>query len=165
MNAITDVVSHDSGMSSDSASAPNQFTLRRSGRKAVKFSGWQMVEATGAGETAPMWYDLRLYRSDTNQFIVELVARRQQLDEQDLCRVEVFDTLEAASLWLENYACANDVPVPAALVDGAAPMAAAVLHAVQLRQRIARIGEEFHSLLSDVFEVLDVTDRVSGEAG
>ena len=165
MNAIAELVCQDTGSNSDAPSSPSLFTLRRTGRKAVKFTGWQMVEAAGAGDTAPMWYDLRLYRSDTNQIIVELVARRRHLDEQDLCRVEIFDTLAAASAWLETYACANDVPVPGALVDGAAPMAAAVLHAVQLRQRIARIGEEFQSLLSDVFEVLNVTDDVPGEDG
>jgi hypothetical protein len=160
VNAIADVIAHNDDGNSDTPTPPRMFTLRRTGRKAVKFSGWQMVEAAGAGETAPMWYDLSLYRSDSHQVIVELVARRRQLDEQDLCRVEIFDTLHAASAWLENYACANDVPVPASLLDGAACMATAVLHAVQLRQRIARIGDEFHSLLSDVFEVMDVTESV-----
>jgi hypothetical protein len=37
-------------------------------------------------------------------------------------------------------------------------MATCVLQALQLRQRIARITDEYHGLLSDVFEALDITD-------
>jgi hypothetical protein len=160
MSAIAELAGQKTDYLSEAPAKWRQFTLRRTGRKGVKFSGTQLVEAVGAGDLAQMWYDLSLYRSDAGQIIVELIARRRHMDEQDLCRVEIFDALDSASAWLESYPCANDVPVPAALVDGAAPMVSTVLQAVQLRQRIARIGDEFHSLLSDVFEVLDVTEAV-----
>jgi len=137
-------------------------TLRRTGRKALRFSGHQIVEAKGAGfshdDGASLWYDLSIYRSAAQAVIVELIARRTQLSEQDMFRAESFPTLQDAAAWLENYACAQDVPIPAALAVGAGPMAMSVLQAVQLRQRIARIHDEYQGLLSDVFEALDITD-------
>lgn len=160
MNAMADL----SGQADESGQAasvpPTLHTLRRTGRKPVKFSGWRMVESAGAGDGGAMWYDLTLYRSQTAQVIVELIARRSQLGEQDLSRVEIFESLDHAVAWLEAYDCANDVPVPAELMNGAAPMAATVLYSVQLRQRIMRIADEFHGLLSDIFGVLGVADAV-----
>jgi hypothetical protein len=43
-------------------------------------------------------------------------------------------------------------------------MATTVLQAVQLRQRLARIADEYHSLLSDVFEALDITEGADARA-
>jgi hypothetical protein len=69
--------------------------------------------------------------------------------------------LRDAAAWLEDYPCGNEVPIPAALAAGQGPMAAAILHSVQLRQRIGRIADDYHCLLSDVFEILDITDQPS----
>jgi hypothetical protein len=163
MNAISGLPGTTAGGVSAIATPAQSFTLRRSGRKAVRFSGWRMVEALGAGEAGSLWYDLSVYRSDTGDIIVELVARRRLLEEQDICRVEVFDTLASAASWLEAYPCASDVPIPATLAAGDGPMASVVLQAVQLRQRLERISDEYHGLLSDVFEVLDLSDVATPE--
>jgi len=40
-------------------------------------------------------------------------------------------------------------------------VAVAVLKVIKLRQRIARIQDDYHSLLSDVFNILDITDTPS----
>jgi hypothetical protein len=143
---------------------PSLHTLRRTGRKAIRFSGWQLVEAVGSGEAKNMWYDLAIYRSDADKIIVELVARRQLMDERDYYRVELFDSLVAASSWLESYSCANDVPIPQDLAYGNGPMSSAILQAVQLRQCISRIEDDYRSLLSDIFEVLDITDLTTPDA-
>jgi hypothetical protein len=159
MNALTGLDEHEAG--SSSRAEPRLHTLRRTGRKAVRFTGWQMVEARGSASPSAsagtMWYDLALYRSVADAIIVELVARRHLMDEPDLCRVEVFQDIQDAASWLEEYPCAQDVPIPATLAAGDAPMAVSVLQAVQLRQRIARINDDYQGLLSEVFEALDIT--------
>jgi hypothetical protein len=164
MNAVSDIAAASLESISDPLALPRLHTLRRTGRKAIRFSGWQMVEAVGAGEVGSMWYDLAIYRSDAEKIITELIARRRLMGERDFFRVEVFDTLAAASFWLESYACANDVPIPADLAADNGPMSSAVLQAVQLRQRISRIEDDYRSLLSDIFEVLDMTDSNPSEA-
>jgi hypothetical protein len=157
MNAITGHAASPA-FEGDSVSPPVLHTLRRTGRKAVRFTGRQLVEALGSPESGTIWYDLSIYRSEADSVIVELTARRSAVDEQDLSRVEVFASLPEAASWLESYPCAGDVPIPAALASDNSPMATCVLQALQLRQRIARITDEYHGLLSDVFEALDITD-------
>jgi hypothetical protein len=139
-------------------------TLRRTGRKAVRFTGWHMLEALGSRDPGTICYDLSLYRSVSESIVVELIARRGAVGEQDICRVEVFASLQEAASWLEAYPCAGDVPVSPALAACDGPMATTVLQAVQLRQRLARIADEYHSLLSDVFEALDITEAAGADA-
>ena len=156
MNAITGLAA-GADLASDVPPPPVLHTLRRTGCKAVRFTGWQMLQAQGAGDVGTMWYDLSIYRSVADAIIVELVARREKIGEGDLSRVEVFASLQEAASWLEDYPCAADVPIPPELASGERPMAQAVLQAVQLRQRLARITDEYQGLLSDVFGALDIT--------
>ncbi len=158
MNAMSGPAGELDTSRTGSPTAPVEHTLRRSGHKAVRFTGWQLIEAKGAGEAETVWYDLAIYRSDTDTIIVELVARRALADEQDISRVEVFANLQEAASWLEAYAVGNDVPIPPALGADDGPVASAVLKAIQLRQRIARIQDDYHGLLSDVFDALDITE-------
>jgi hypothetical protein len=151
-------------LSNAEGAPPTLRTLRRTGRKSVRFTGWHMLEALGCRDAGNIWYDLSLYRSVSESIVVELIARRSAVDEQDISRVEVFASLQEAASWLETYPCAGDVPVPAGLAAGDLPMATTVLQAVQLRQRLARITDEYHSLLSDVFEALDITESAGAEA-
>ncbi len=162
MNAITGLEA-GTDMSSVAGAPPTLRTLRRTGRKAVRFTGWHILEALGTPDPGNIFYDLSLYRSVSESIVVELTVRRSAMDEQDVSRVEVFASLGEAATWLEAYPCAGDVPVPPSLATGDAPMATTVLQALQLRQRIARITDEYHSLLSDVFEALDITENAGAE--
>jgi hypothetical protein len=134
------------------------WTLRRTGRKPVRFNGWQMIEATGSDGYSPIWYDLKLYGNSAGGVVVELVARRQSMGHPDLFRVKTCESLDDAAAWLETYTFAGDVPVPANMsaVDTALPWA--VLQAVQLRQTLERIETDYHALLSEVFAALDLSD-------
>ncbi len=158
MNAMTGIAGEIEASRTGSSTVPIEYTRRRTGHKAVRFNGWQLIEAKGAGEAETIWYDLTMYRTETDTIIVELVARRSLADEQDVSRVEVFPNLQEAASWLESYSVGNDVPIPPTLAVNDLPVAAAVLKAIQLRQRIARIQDDYHGLLSDVFEALDITD-------
>ena len=158
MNAMAQIVGAPTPGSS--APAAQEFRLRRTGHKAVRFTGWKILDAQGSTHGTTMWYDLAIYRSDASQCIVELVARRQALAEQDLYRVDMFDSLDQALAWLETYNCAADIPVPPRLTASEEPMALAAIQAVQLRQRMARIHDDFQELISDVFEALDMTEGV-----
>lgn len=134
-------------------------TLRRTGRKPLRFTGWQVIEAVGAGAPAKLWHDINIYRTVEGTVVVELIARRQDAGERDLFRVESFPDAQAAAAWLEGYRFADDVPVPAGLSSAEMGLPWAVLHAVQLRQQLGRIEENYRALLSEVFAALDVADQ------
>jgi hypothetical protein len=165
MNAIIDpagLVSEDSGM--DDQHGTITFTLRRTGRKAVRFEGWQLVEAIGSNGSRPVWHDLNVYRTAKGCIVVELITRHGQPDHQEVSKVKTFEDLTTAAAWLEAYRCADDVPIPAGLgaVDIALPWA--VLQSVQLRQSIDRLEADYHGLISEVFGALDLTDPAETHA-
>jgi hypothetical protein len=149
---------HDPDVTHGRHEAPTTFTLRRTGRKAVRFEGWQLIEAIGSNNGRHVWNDLNIYRTAKGCIVVELIARRNGPDHHDVFHVKTFDDLPAAAAWLESYRAADDVPIPAGLgeVDTALPWA--VLQAVQLRQTIDRIEADYHASLSEVFAALDLTD-------
>jgi len=138
-------------------------TLRRTGRKAVRFEGWQVVEAIGSSAGRHVWHDLNVYRTVKGCIIIELIARRNLPDHQDLFHVKTFDDLTAAAAWLESYRTADDVPIPANLAEVDVALPWAVLQAVQLRQRIDRLESDYQALLSEVFAALDLTDAAEAQ--
>lgn len=168
MNALARPTA-DPASGASEAPQPQLHTLRRTGRKAVRFTGWQIIEACGSaeqhGDAGTVRYDLALYRSMADAVIVELIARRKHQGEQDTHRVEVFAGLDDAVCWLEAYDCAADVPIPLFLAANTTPVAICVLQAVQLRQSLLRIREDYQDLLSDLFEALDITDLEPVPAG
>jgi hypothetical protein len=148
----------------DEQQPAESFTLRRTGRKAVRFEGWQLIEAIGSDGNRPVSHDLNVYRTVKGCIVVELIARRNGSEHQDVSRVKTFEDLTAAAAWLESYRSADDVPIPAGLgaVDTALPWA--VLQAVQLRQCIDRLEADYQSLVSEVFAALDLTDPAEGQS-
>jgi hypothetical protein len=139
-------------------------TLRRTGRKAVRFDGWQLIEAIGSDSNSQVWHDLNIYRSTKDAVVVELIVRHSLPDHQDICRVKTFDDLPDAAAWLENYAASQDVLVPAGLGSDDTSLPWAVLQAVQLRQSMERLTLSYQALLSEVFAALDLTDTPEVQA-
>lgn len=156
MNAVSDTL----GVLPDQAehSSSTTYTLRRTGRKAVRFDGWQLVEAIGSAGNRTVWHDLNVYRTVEDHIVAELIVRRNHPDHQEVVHVKTFSDLTAAALWLEDYRSADDVPIPPGLSDGDVALPWAVLQAVQLRQSIDRVEADYRALLSEVFAALDLTD-------
>ncbi len=140
------------------------YTLRRTGRKALRFEGWQLIEAVGTARDRHVWHDLNVFRTLGGGVVVELIVHNDDPDQPDIGRVETFADLAAAAAWLESYPVAADVPVPGSLgtLDTALPWA--MLHAAQLRQRLAGIELDYRALLSEVFAALDLTEPADGAA-
>ncbi len=156
MNAIND----PSGLLAADVdqSQAESFTLRRTGRKALRFQGWQLIEATASGLGRSVWHDLNLYRTTRHSVVVELIARRSDPDQKDIVHVQTFADLDAAAAWLESYRTAEDIPVTTVLDNDSTPLAWAVLHSIRLRQMLDRLESDYRILLTEVFAALDLTD-------
>jgi hypothetical protein len=136
------------------------FTLRRTGRKAVRFHGRQLVEAAGPKTERDVWHDLNIYATTEEHIVVELIVRRNPMDRQDIHCVKTFNNLSEAASWLQCYDPTDHAPIPLSfgVVDTALPWA--VMQAVHLRQTIDRICIDYRSLLTEVFMALDLTEPV-----
>ncbi len=135
-----------------------QFTLRRTGRKAVRFHGLQLVEAIGKSEAERVTHDLNIYSTNNGRIVVELIIRRGLPDRQDLSRIHKFDNLASAACWLECYDPAADAAIPEGLAHPTTTSPWAALKAVQLRQTMDRMEIDYRCMLSEVFMALDLTD-------
>jgi hypothetical protein len=162
MNAISDpallVLNGEHRSAAGSNEAAVTHTLRRTGRKAVRFQGWQLIEAIGSDGNRDVWHDLNIYRTVKDAIVVELIVRRGLEGQQDTCHVKTFEDLPAAAAWLENYPAAEDAPIPPGLGSNDIALAWAVLQAVQLRQCIDRLASNYQTLLTEVFAALELTD-------
>jgi hypothetical protein len=160
-------IGSDNHLPADASRAAHEgagtYTLRRTGRKAVRFDGWQLVEAIGSEAGRHIWHDLNIYRTVKGCIIVELIVRGNQPDHQDVFHVKTFEDLTAAAAWLESYRCADDVPIPAGLGEAQVALPWAVLQAVQLRQSMDRLESDYQALLSEVFAALDLTDPAEAQ--
>jgi hypothetical protein len=156
MNAITE--RFDPSPSDFASAGAETFTLRRTGRKAVRFDGWHLVEATCDTGNRPVTHDLNIYRTVKDGIVVELIVRQTQLDQKDIAHVQTFPSLTEAASWLESYRAADDMPVPADLNARETALPWAVLQAVQLRQAMERAESDYRSMLTEVFAALDLTD-------
>ena len=155
-NVVLEIHSNSMGSDSDRGC----FTLRRTGQKALRFQGQQLVDAAGLRDGREVWHDLNIYGTDDQQIVVELITRRSMADQQDLYEVETFNNLTDAATWLQAYDSASHAPIPSGL--GAADMSLpwAVMQAVHLRQTMDRICIDYKSLLTEVFMALDLTDPI-----
>lgn len=135
-----------------------RFTLARTGRRPVRFQGWQIMEAQGQTPGVPVSYDINLYETQAGTVVVELLVHRSAIGEPDLSHVEAFASLGEAASWLEAYAPAGDLAIGGAMVQSGAPLAVAALQAVQLRQRLARIEDSYRALVSQVLFGLDLAE-------
>ncbi len=133
------------------------FTLRRTGKRPLRFQGWQIVQASGS-QASPVAYDINLYETEAGAFVAELLAHRDGAAERDVARVEVFDSLDAAATWLEGFSPAADLPVAQDLVNGETPLAIAALQVVRLRQGLRAVEDEYRALVSEVLDSLEVAE-------
>ena len=162
MNAINDPAGLLPQQNMDAP--PATLTLRRTGRKAVRFDGWQLIEAIGSDGSRPVWHDLNVYRTVKGCIVVELIVRRGQPDQQDAAQVKTFEDMAAAAAWLEAYRPSDDVPIPPGLGGTEVALPWAILQSVQLRQSIDRLEADYRALLSEVFAALDLTDPADPRA-
>jgi hypothetical protein len=141
-----------------------RFTLRRTGRRPLRFYGWQLIEAAGRNPPAAIWYGINIYETRGGSIVVELSAHREGLGEPDLSHVHSFATLNEAAAWLEDYTPAADMTVGGGVLQPGAPLVVVTLQSVQLRQRLLRVEEVFRTLVSEVFQGLDVAEECDGPA-
>jgi hypothetical protein len=158
---------HDTVGSIRGHAGAQSFKLKRTGRTAVEFDGWQLVEAIGPSRGKQVWHDLNIYRTEQDLIVVELIARAGLPDQHDTYHVNTFQDLAEGASWLEAYNASDDAVIPAGLNVTDTVLHLAILQAVQLRHQMDRIDNDYRTMLSDVFMALDLVEPadISGKDG
>lgn len=130
------------------------YRIVRAGARPLHFHGSELAMAMSYTPALPYWYEVNLYRTTAQRFVVAIRQFFQSEDEQDVCHAWECETLPEALDRLETYDAAQDVRLGALPGDGASP---ADLHAMALDLRAQSIAARRHygSLIGRFFYDLE----------
>ncbi|MEO0387053.1 MAG: hypothetical protein AAF281_05915 [Pseudomonadota bacterium] len=87
------------------------FRIKRIGQRPLEFSGTELGMAMSYVPGAPYWYEINIYRTVDQKFVVAVRHFFESEDEQDTARAWECDDFFSAMDMLEAYDAADDVRV------------------------------------------------------
>lgn len=124
--------------------------IARPGSRPLTFSGTELAMAMSFTPELPYWYELNIYRTDGQRFVLVVKQFFQSEDEEDRKNAWEFGSLPEVFEALESYDAARDVKMDAERfeMDG---MSAAELatRAYELRARIEAARAHFAGLVGE----------------
>ncbi|MGL5116764.1 MAG: hypothetical protein ACRC7G_17730 [Beijerinckiaceae bacterium] len=127
--------------------------LRRDGQTPLAFDGRMLAEVTSYSTGPSLWYELAAYQRDKD-FVLAMRVYKKRIEEKDIHRAEVFCSLAALCLAVEDHDAAHDVTQIADLTDARLSTAEAMIRAAALRQKIDEARSEHRSAAGDLLTEL-----------
>ncbi|PJF08878.1 hypothetical protein [Pseudorhodobacter sp. MZDSW-24AT] len=131
------------------------FRIKRPGARPLIFEGVELAMAMSFTPSLPNWYEVNLYRTSDQRFVVAVRLFFQSEAEQDQIRAWDFETLDQALEKLSQYDAGQDVRVSLDQADLSLPPAELAAMALELRARVDSARRHFASLLGEFFFELD----------
>lgn len=132
-------------------------TLRRTGARPLQFVGAELCSAMSYGPGSTFWYEVNLFQTADQKFIVDIRLFSKTGEDQDRFFVKMVSSFDEVMDYLETYEPANDLRVDLAIDDEGTPIAELCLQAVSLRARIHDARRQFRSIVGEVLYELDRT--------
>lgn len=134
--------------------APASYTVKRTGQRPIKFEGSELCMAMSFVPDTPFWYEINIYRTVSQGFVLAVRLFFQSEDERDRIRAWEFQTFDEVLDCLEGYDAGHDVRVGRFGHEPGLPVAALAAEAFALRARVEAQRDQFSSLLGEVLEEL-----------
>lgn len=131
-----------------------KITLRRTAKKAFRFSGRCLVESTGYRRAAAHWYEVGVFERYVGGFVASVRHFYKSDEERDHYCAERFDHLEEAITFLESYRPQDDVPVRFDPNCARLSAAEVAVHAATLRAQHAEYKRSYETVCTDVLHAL-----------
>lgn len=158
MSSMTDALMPDQmvqhGSIQFTMTAPT-FRIKRPGARPLIFEGIELAMAMSFTPALPYWYEVNIYRTNDQRFVVAVRLFFQSEAEQDQVHAWDFDTLDQALDKLAQYDAAQDVKVSMDPANPSMPPAELAAMALDLRARVDSARRHFASLLGEFFYELD----------
>jgi len=135
---------------------PQSFTLKCSGRRPMHFEGSELCMAMSYVPGAAFWYEVNIYRTVSDSFVVYIRMFSKSEDVPDLHRVFECGGFEGVVSLLEEYEAANDVRIDVLADDQSVPLPDLVVRAMGLRSRIEDARRQFGALVGQILFDLEV---------
>ncbi|MEM6413385.1 MAG: hypothetical protein AAF720_01870 [Pseudomonadota bacterium] len=132
------------------------FRLKQTGARSITFDGYELCSSMSYVVGPPLWYELNIYQTDSQGFLIGIKMFTKNEDEGDIHRVLEASSLDDVAHILENYDPAFDIDASSVRVDDdTISMAELSLAAVRLRQRIEEARRQFKDLVGEILYELD----------
>jgi hypothetical protein len=127
--------------------------LRRDGQAPLAFDGRRLIEVTSYTTGPSLWYELAVYQRD-NDYVLATHIYKKRAEEKDIHKAEVFSSLSALCVAVENCDAAHDVTFVSDLTDARLSTAEAMIRAAALRQKIDEARAEYRAAAGDLLTEL-----------
>jgi hypothetical protein len=129
---------------------PNSVALRNSGGKPVRVAGELIAEGSSRSGNGASWHELAIYRAPSGKFAVAIKFLRDHGAGCGVHRARLFDDIESASSWLEEFDPSFDISADFDVSDRSISAATMALKAAWLRDCADRLQREYRSLVGEL---------------
>ena len=148
------------GPESGAMMAPQSYRLARPGQRPLSFQGSELAMAMSFTPELSYWYEINIYRTAEQHFVLAIKLFFQSTDEADRCKAWQFETLPEVFDTIESYDAAQDVRVEA--MSGLdMPAAELATHAYRLSATVASYRAHFASLVGEMFDEMDAAGQAA----
>lgn len=159
MSTMMEAAPHpDPGQSagmSPAASAAQSYCLSRAGGRPLRFDGSELAMAMSFSPEVPYWYEINLYRTVQQTFVVAVRLFYQSESKTDTLRAWESETIDDAIDKMAQYDAAFDIPVTADVDVNTAPPAEIAAHAMLLKAQISDARHHYESLVGEMLYDLE----------
>jgi hypothetical protein len=140
---------------------PQTYRLRRPGARPLIFSGAELAMAMNFTPELPYWYEINIYRTTGQRFVLAVRQFFQSETEEDTCQAWEFETLPEVFDAIEQYDPAKDIRVSMMDMAASAPAELTAM-SLDLRAQVKAARANFSGLVGELFEELDRSLQASG---
>ncbi|MGF1544579.1 MAG: hypothetical protein ACFB00_08795 [Parvularculaceae bacterium] len=127
------------------------YRLKQTGGRPRQFAGVEICSAMSYVVGPPLWYEINVYQTTEDAFVVEIRMFTKNENERDLFRVIDAVSLEDVFETLETYDPAQDVDASVLrFADDDANVAELSVSAAALRLRVEEARRQFRDLVGDI---------------
>lgn len=139
---------------------PQTYRLRRPGLRPLIFSGAELAMAMNYTPELPYWYEINIYRTSGQGFVLAIRQFFQSETEEDTCQAWEFTTLPEIFDAIEQYDAAKDIKVSPVDLATSAPAELTAM-SLDLRAQVKAARANFSGLVGELFEELDQSLQAS----
>ena len=138
-----------------SVGAAMEYRVKRVGARPLVFHGSELAMAMSFTPQIPYWYEVNIYRTDAQEFVLAVRLFFQSETEQDTVRAWTFGSLDAVMEAIENYDAGHDIRLNFEGFDEDMPPVEMAARALDLSARVEAARLHFAGLVGELFDEID----------
>lgn len=139
----------------------SQHKLPKPGGRPIVFNGAELAMAMSFTPSLPYWYEINLYHSEAQEFIVAIRKFFQSEDDADLVKSWSFVSVDAAIAHIEDYDPAIDIMIPEMDIGAMAPAEMSAI-ALSLKADVEGVRNHYAGLVGELLMEMESAEASIG---